>query len=251
MAKVIQNFLLVIMLGCLNIPSDAQRPNTDRPFYIVSTDIISEGMEDQYLQSRNALNAQMEETGFPHPFILWKSNENQYHTWFSASELIEVRSINKSWEPFKYGSSTLESIWESVDTNYTSVLQINLDLIYEPTQPRLKDEEVQFCRLTQLYLKKGTKSIVENLIKQLIELFEDERMSVSLYFGEGVYGYESNLLFQWAFARDEEDYLQLEDHLNLEYGIEYQSLRKQILSHVKKTEHRDFHFVPGLSYNPY
>ena len=65
MAKVIRISLLM-MLGCFNIPSEAQQPNKDKQLYIFSTDVISEGMEDQYLQSRSALLGQIFSTGYKH-----------------------------------------------------------------------------------------------------------------------------------------------------------------------------------------
>ena len=225
MRKLIPMVIALIVLECICINAIGQRKKKSEQLYIVSTEVIKSDKIKQYIQARTKLNSVLLETGFPHPFILWKSNDTIYHIWYPIKDLNELNRIEKAWEAFaeRHGTGGLPSA----------------------------EHETNFCHMKQLYLKQGSKQEVKAHINQIIELFQSKGVERNFYCGEGLLGVEIPVLIYWSFAKDVQNYLQQEANIIELMGDEYQEINQKISHHVRKTETLDFHYVNGLSYNIY
>ena len=71
MKKLIPIVIALLVLECLCMSTSAQRRGNKEQLYLMSKDVIKADKKDEYIQARQELISVCEETGFPHPFILW------------------------------------------------------------------------------------------------------------------------------------------------------------------------------------
>ena len=253
MSKIIPIAIALVALECICINVSGQQRKNSEQLYLMSTEVIKADKNKQYIQAREALIPVLQETGFPHPFILWSSADTVYHIWYPVNELNDIQRIEKAWEAFNehHGSDVLEPILECIETSINQVMLAKLDLVYEPDGLPLADQETNFCRMKQLYLEKGSKQEVKALTRQLIELIHSKSLNYGFYCGEGKLGFEIPVVLNWSFASDLQGYLQQEVHMKELLGADYQKINQEILEHVRKTTIIDFHYVNGLSYDIY
>lgn len=251
MSKII--VIAIIVLECICVNVSGQRRKNSEQLYLMSTEVIKAEKHKQYIQAREALIPVLQETGFPHPFIIWTSDDTLYHIWYPVNELNDIQQIEEAWEAFDelHGSDVLEPILECIETSINQVMLARLDLVYEPNGLPLADHETNFCRMKQLYLEKGSKQEVKALTRRLIELIHSKSLSYGFYCGEGKLGFDLPVVLDWSFASDLQGYLQQEVHMKEVLGPDYQKINQEILQHVRKTKIIDFHYVNGLSYDVY
>lgn len=243
--------LFVLEFFCIDV--SGQRQKKSQQLYIMSTEVIKADMKKQYLQARLELISVLQETGFPHPFILWSSIDNHYHIWYPIEELNDINRVDKAWEAFDelHGTDVLDPVLECIETRIRKIMFADLKLSYEPEELLFSEKESNFCRLTKLYLQNGSKQEVKALAGQVTELFESNGVTSGFYFGEGTVGFEVPVLLTWSFAMDLQDYLKQEAKVRELLGDVYQGINEEIAHHVRKTETMDFRYVAGLSYNIY
>ncbi len=253
MRKLIPMIIALIVLECICINASGQRKKKNEQLYRVSTEVVKSDKIEQYIQARTKLNSVLHETGFPHPFILWKSNDTIYHIWYPVKDLNELNRIEKDWEAFaeRHGTDVLDPVHECVETRMDKVMLAYLQLAYEPDGRPSEEHETNFCHMKQLYLKQGSEQAVKAHINQIIELFQSKGVERNFYCGEGLLGMEIPVLIYWSFAKDEQNYLQQEANIIELMGDEYQEIHQELSHHVRKTKSLDFHYVNGLSYNIY
>lgn len=253
MSKIIPIAIAMIVLECFCINVSGQRRKNREQLYLMSTEVIKADKIKQYVQAREALILVLQETGFPHSFIIWSSDDMLYHIWHPLNELNDIQQIEKAWEAFSedHGSKVIEPILECIKTSTNQVMLAKLDLVYEPSGLPLADNEANFCRMKQLYLEKGSKQEVKAATRELIELIHSKSLNYGFYCGEGKLGFEIPVVFYWSFANDLQAYLQQEVDMKENLGTDYQKINQEILQHVRKTKIIDFHYVNGLSYEVY
>lgn len=253
MKKVLPVVIVLLVLESLCMHASAQRRKNQEQLYLMSTEVIKADMVDEFIQARKELISVCQETGFPHPFILWSSRDNYCHIWYPIDEMNDINRIDKAWNAFaeEYGSTVVKPYMACVETSITKVMVAHLDLSYEPAELRLTEDETKFCRLQYLYLKKNSGAKVKALVKELLELYESKGVTSGVYYGEGEIGFEKPLLLNWMFARDLQDYLEQEDKITELLGAHYKDLLNEISHYVRKTETLDFKYLDDLSYNLY
>lgn len=253
MKKLIPVVIALVVIESLCMNASAQRRKDNEQLYLMSTEVIKADKVDEFIQARKKLISVCQETSFPHPFILWSSQDNYCHIWYPIDELNDINRIDMAWDAFakEFGRDVVKPYLECVETSITKVMVANLDLTYEPDELRLTDEETKFCRLKYLYLKKDSGPEVKELVKKLIELYKRKGVTSGIYFGEGEIGFEKPVLLNWMFARDLQDYLEEESKIMNWLGAEYEELLHEISHHVRKTETLDFKYLDELSYNLY
>jgi len=127
----------------------------------------------------------------------------------------------------------------------------DLKLTYEPEEVLFSDKESNFCRLTKLYLKNGSKKEIRALSGQTLELFKTNSLTSGFYYGEGILGFDVPVVLNWSFANNLLAYLDQEAKVKEVLGEVFQGITEEISHHVRKTETIDFRYVAGLSYNIY
>lgn len=250
MNKLIPMVIALIVLGCISINANGQRNKESEQLYLMRTEVIKSDKIEQYLQARKKLNSVLHETGFPHPFILWKSNDTIYHIWYPVKGLNELSRIEKAWEDFavRHGTDVLEPVLECIETRLDRVMLAYLHLAYEPDGLPSAEHETNFCQLKLLYLKQGAKQEVKAHNNQLIELFQRKGIERNFYCGEGSLGFEIPVQLYWSFAKDMQNHLQEEAKIKELLGDDYQEIKQEILDHTRKIETLDFYYLEGLSY---
>lgn len=253
MSKHIPLFLALILLECICVNANGQRQKESNQLYIMRTEVIKADKVNQYIKARKELNTVLHETGFLHPFILWSSNDTIYHIWYPIKELNEMNRIEKDWEAFakRHGTDVLEPVLECVETRIDQVMLAYRHLAYEPDGLPSAEQETNFCRMKQLYLKQGSKQEVREHNKELIELFQSKSVELNFYCGEGSLGFEIPVMLYWSFAKDKRDYLLQEASIKDLLGDEYQKINQEISDHVRQTKNIDFRYLNELSYNIY
>lgn len=250
MKRLIPVVIVFMVIGCMNTNVNGQNRKNNEQLYFMNKEVVKDKMTDQYLKSSKVLISICQETEFPFPYILWGSQENHYHLWYPIDELNEIDQINRAWDNFEgiIGKESFNALQACVESSIPRVMVAYLDLIYEPDEPRLQEEETNFCRMSQLYLKKGSRENMKALASKLIELAESKGVKSNFYFGEGRIGFESPVIFYWSFARDLQDYLLQEAEATELQGEELQKIKQEISQYVRRTETVDFHYIEGLSY---
>jgi len=79
MKKLIPLVIALFVFQCFCINVCGQKQKKSQQLYLMSMEVIKADKKKQYLQARLELNSVLQETGFPHPFILWSSLDNHYH----------------------------------------------------------------------------------------------------------------------------------------------------------------------------
>lgn len=253
MKKLIPIVIALLILESICISTSGQRRRNNEQLYLMSKEVIKADKKDEYIQARKKLITACEETSFPHPFILWSSKDNHCHIWYPIEELNDIDRIDKAWDAFEkeYGRDIFKPIQECITTSISQVMLAYRDLAYEPPEPRLQNDETNFCRMKKLYLNRDSEEEVKTLVKKVIELYESKGVTSCFYFGEGEIGFETPVLVNWSFARDLNDYLQQEAIIKELLGAEYQEINNEISHHVRETETIDFRYLDNMSYNYY
>jgi len=241
---------LFLVLG-ISVDAIGQRKKQNEQLYLMSTELLKSEKRQQYLDSRMAMNAVLLETGFPHPFIIWSSGESRFHVWHPVEELNELDLIYRAWDAFDelHGTDLLAPVEECIESSMAQVMTAYLDLSYQPDELAFSENESSFCRMSQFYLKKGSKQEVLDLAQQMIRLYESRKSTSDIYFGEGIIGFERPVLLCWSFAHDRQDYLERESQIKEELGEDYQEILREISEHSRKIETIDFQYIDGLSFN--
>jgi hypothetical protein len=247
-------FLIVIsffVFECFCLDANGQRNRKNEQLYIMSTELLKTDKSQLYLEARKKMNAVLQETAFPHPFIIWSSGDSYFHVWHPIEEMNELSLINRAWNVFDelHGTDLLAPVEECIESKLVQVMTAYLDLSYEPDEISFTEDATSFCRMRQFYLKNGSKQEVMALAEKLVELFESKKSTRDIYFGEGTIGFERPVLLCWSFANSQQDYLDKEARINEELGEEYQEIMTAISNHIRRTEIIDFHYVDGLSYS--
>lgn len=247
-------FLIVVAVFVfegLCLDASGQRNQKNEQLYIMSTELLKSGNSQLYLEARKKMNRALQETAFPHPFIIWSSGDSHFHIWHPIEEMNELNLINRAWNAFDelHGTDLLAPVKECIESNLAQVMTAYLDLSYEPDELSITEDETSFCRMRQFYLKNGSKQEVMALAEKLVKLFESKKSTRDIYFGEGLIGFERPVLLCWSFAKSQQDYLDREARVHEELGEEYQKIMTEISNHLRRTEIIDFHYVDGLSYS--
>ena len=179
------------------------------------------------------------------------TDDNHYYSWVPVKDLADVsamyRAFNEAAEKMGPAAKEIDkAMGGTFESVRVSLWRLNHELSYEADEPRLEQDEVNFFRYHFLY---GNSAKTEDLIgvfKKYKALYKSKNIPAgySVWVGElGVDGPVHCVIFG---AKNAADHYAQSAEISRTLGNEGDVLWQELLSSVRKIEHKNYHLRPEL-----
>jgi len=218
--------------------------------WLVAEETVKPDMVEQYEETSKQLLLLCKEEDFPYNFNVWKKGYYTYDLWYPIEDLNDIKNIEDAWDEImqKFGEENHKRFQACIESQFDRVMAIRPDLSYQPDSAVLDETYFKFSRLQELYVKKGSEKVMEDLFKRANALYAEKGIKDVYFRGEGRIGYELPVYFSWSYGTNQIDLIKQGVDRQEMLGEKWKSLNAEMQTHMKRIEVIEDEWINILSY---
>jgi len=244
---------LAVMVLLPMLQLEAQDVKQNEQLYYCWEETVKPEMIDEYLELSKELLLLCKEENFPYPIYTWNHRSMVYELWSPLNSLTEIDSLHAAWTKIikKWGEENYEAFNRTKLHNYSKTINILSELAYMPEDPELTEDERNYGRWIEIYLKVGKQKEFMEAVKWINEQRAAYGIQEYLGFSIGGIGYQSpsyNVYYSHVSK----------EALNNYYNSTPEAYKKKFEEYLKKIQKlmikpptiSDYYLLWDLSYTP-
>jgi hypothetical protein len=244
--------LACMLMLTVSFVLETEAQDKEELLWLVDEEVVKPEMINQYYEVSKELMELCKAEKFPYAYNVWNPQPFQFALWYPINEMNDITRIQDAWDEIieKFGTDKFAKFQECIESQVSKVMETQLNLSYEPESPRLSEEEIGYCYWQDIYVKKGSEKVVEDLFKKITSAMKDQGIEDAIYVGKGMLGYEGPVYFAWSYGKDRMDFLEQQKKTLEIIGSSYKEVNAELIKHIKDIQNTHDTWVKELSFKP-
>jgi len=231
---------------------NAQEEKSEQIWYCWEETVKPE-MIEEYLALSKELVDLSKQVNYPFPYYTWNRRSMVYERWAPISSLDDIETIYEEWMKVlkEWGEEKSAAFSQTQLHYYSKTSTVQGDLTFMPENPKSTNDERNYGRWIEIYLKPGTQNEFVEAVKWINEQRAAYGIDVYLQMGRGGLGYQqpSYIAYYSRVSREEyEKYGESIPDTYMEKYLEYLTRIRKLFLVPPNIYH--YNLLRDLSYEP-
>ena len=245
-------FVFGLTLTCALLVSSLAVAQAAGPLVRLTQVSVKPGQTIAYESAVKELFTEMGNSGQTRAIAASVSDRGLYGYLMIFTDFADVQAFETASEANQSaaGAASRKRVDDASEFSSSFFLQVRPDLSYTPANPRIKESEVGFTRLTLLYLERGSETRADELMGKFLALAKSKNLPNAYTAGYAVTGEELPLLYVAVGAKDAADSYAQQAKIQEMLGEEFGALQAQFGPILRRIENVNITARPDLSFSP-